>query len=193
MVNTFVERLNQGATIEDALKPALQEETDLRKLWATDRSNSAISDPFAGLIDVFDAPTQLRQIQSRTIAADEQLNAEHIFPLPEDVRKTSGSPATVANFAEFMNNWSVFSEGSLVQLKPEDWKNVIAAGGSVLACVEPLSKKDGETRRAMRKYYHSKKYPTSDVDLFLWGLTPEQVSTRGTYFGTTPLLTRLTG
>jgi hypothetical protein len=34
------------------------------------------------------------------------------------------------------------------------------------------------SKRAISKYYHSAAYPTSDVDLFLWGMTPEQAEVK---------------
>jgi hypothetical protein len=74
---------------------------------------------------------------------------------------------------DFKRNWAIFTEGSLSQLI--DWSNVVAAGGSVLACLSPLPADAQASKRNLRKYYHSQAFPTSDVDLFLWGLTPEQV------------------
>ena len=77
------------------------------------------------------------------------------------------------SFEEFKKNWTIFTEGSLSQLI--DWNNVVAAGGSVHACLSPLTAEQKESKRSIRKHYHGVAYPTSDVDLFLWGLTPEQV------------------
>lgn len=184
MANAFVERIvagggNNAYTVQDALKPALEEERDLRVLYATDRSNAKVAQhPYAGLIDVFGAPEQIRLAHPRVVdhKSQEELEANYVFPLSKDVRKTPGEQATVPSLQEFERNWSVFSEGSLVQLSAEDWQGVVAAGGSVLACMEPLSEKNGETRRAMGKWYHSQRFPTSDVDLFLWGMNKEQVS-----------------
>jgi hypothetical protein len=71
---------------------------------------------------------------------------------------------------EFEANWAVFTERSLSQLF--NWNNVVAVGGSVLACLAPLPAHAKASKRAMRKYYHQDVHPASDVDLFLW---PEQV------------------
>jgi hypothetical protein len=59
-----------------------------------------------------------------------------------------------------------------------DWSNVIVAGGCVLACLLPLPDKAKASKRALRKWYHMTAYRTSDVDLFLWGLTPEQAEAK---------------
>lgn len=97
------------------------------------------------------------------------------MPIQEDDRRKEGSPAMVADLEEFKKNWAIFTEGSLSQLI--DWNNVVASGGSVLACLTPLENEHKTSKRAIRKFYHSNAYPTSDVDIFLWGLTAEQVST----------------
>ena len=163
-----------GVNLDKALQPSLDDETELRRLLATDRSNARLSNPYVGLVDVFEAPSDIRTTRARVVKDDQDLNAKYVMPVPDDKRKKEGEPCTVSDLDEFKKNWTIFSEGSLSQLK--DWSNVIAAGGSVLACLAPLSDTDKASKRAIRKYYHSAAYPTSDIDLFLWGLTPEQVS-----------------
>jgi hypothetical protein len=66
-------------------------------------------------------------------------------------------------------------EGSLSQL---DWSNVVCAGGSVLASLLPVPDKAKTSKRALRKWFHTTQYPTSDVDLFLWGLNSEQAEAK---------------
>lgn len=163
-----------GVNLDDILQPSLDDETELRRLLATDRSNARLSNLYVGLVDIFEAPSDIRVTRARVIKDDQDLNAKYVVPLPEDKRRKEGEPSMVSDLDEFKSNWSVFSEGSLFQLT--DWTNVIAAGGSVLACLAPLSDADKASKRAIRKHYHSVAYPTSDIDLFLWGLTLEQVS-----------------
>jgi hypothetical protein len=79
----------------------------------------------------------------------------------------------VDNLEAFKKNWNIFTENSLSQLS--DWSNVIAAGGSVQACLMPLPKAASASKRAMRRHYHERAFPSSDVDLFLYGLTPQEV------------------
>ncbi|EED80254.1 predicted protein [Postia placenta Mad-698-R] len=76
----------------------------------------------------------------------------------------------VATLDEFKQNWALFTEGSLSQLT--DWNNVVAAGGAVQACLSPVPASAKVSKRALRKHFHNTAYPTSDVDLFLYGLTP---------------------
>lgn len=174
----FLERIKAlpegpGVSLDDALKPSIEDETELRQYFASDRGNARLQDPYVGLVDVFDAPADIRTTRARIVKDDEDLIAKHILPVNKEARRPEGAPSTVESLDEFKKNWSIFTEGSLSQLL--DWNNVVAAGGSVLACLTPLKEENKVSKRAIRKHYHSVAYPTSDVDLFLWGLTPEQV------------------
>ncbi|KAK0490248.1 ankyrin repeat protein [Armillaria novae-zelandiae] len=60
----------------------------------------------------------------------------------------------------FKKNWSIFTEGSLSQLP--DWSN------SLLLCPSAL----------LGSSIILTAYPTSDVDLFLWGMTPEEAEVK---------------
>ena len=44
----------------------------------------------------------------------------------------------------------------------------------VLKVLAPLLPTWKVSKRAIRKHYHNKAYPTSDVDLFLWGMNAEE-------------------
>ncbi|KAJ7124475.1 hypothetical protein C8R44DRAFT_703945 [Mycena epipterygia] len=174
---SFIQRVlglpkGPGAILDPVLQPSLEDETHLRRLFATEKSHARLSNPYVGLVDVFDAPADIRTTRAR-VGED---NAQYVMPLSQINRRKEGTPSMVSDIDEFKKNWSVFSEGSLSQLL--DWNNVVAAGGAVLACLIPLSDEAKVSKRSMRKYYHSAAYPTSDVDLFLWGLTPEQAEVK---------------
>jgi hypothetical protein len=77
-----------------------------------------------------------------------------------------------AQLSDFKKNWDVFTEGSLSRL---DWNNVVAAGGAVLACLLSFPEAARGSRRNMRKHYHAAAYPSSNIDLFLWGLSLDEV------------------
>ncbi|PFH47159.1 hypothetical protein AMATHDRAFT_7033 [Amanita thiersii Skay4041] len=163
-----------GVSLDEALKPSLEDEVELRRLFAADRSNQRLSDPYVGLVDVFAAPASIRTTRARVVKDNQEgdLNAKYVMPLTSENRRKEGEPCMVADLAEFKKNWGVLTEGSLSQLV--DWNNVVAAGGSVLACLTVLAEGDKVSKKAMRKFYHATAYPTSDLDLFLWGLTPLQ-------------------
>ncbi|KAG8952591.1 hypothetical protein FRC04_003952 [Tulasnella sp. 424] len=176
----FLRRLGElpntpGIDLDPAITPSLQDEADLRRLFATDRTNARLKDPYVGLVDVFGQNTdRIKKIHARAVKDDEDLRKYHVMPLEDDRRKKDGELSMTSSLEDFRTRWAIFSEGALSQLT--NWNNVIAAGGSVLACLAPLPEhvaKQG-SKRAIRKYYHSEAYPASDVDLFLYGLTPEQ-------------------
>jgi hypothetical protein len=162
-----------GHRLDDVLQPSLNDEADLRRLFAIDKTNARLSDIHVGLVDIFDAPQDIRATRARVIYNDENSTAEYVMSLPENLRRKEGEPAIVQSLDEFNKNWAIFTEGSLSQLL--DWNNVVAAGGSVLACLTPLPDGAKTSKRALRKYFHREAYPSSDIDLFLYGLTPQQV------------------
>jgi hypothetical protein len=160
-------------SLDKALQPSLDDEAELRKLFATDRGNPRLRDIHVGLVDVFAAPTDIRITRARVIKDDVDRDAQHVMALPSSLRREEGSPSMVENLEAFKKNWGIFTENSLSQLA--DWNNVIAAGGSVQACLMPLPNTATGNKRAMRKYFHEKAFPSSDVDIFLYGLTVEEV------------------
>ncbi|KIO24984.1 hypothetical protein M407DRAFT_57868, partial [Tulasnella calospora MUT 4182] len=53
----FLRRLGElpdisGLDLGPAITPSLQDEADLRHLFATDRDNARLKDPYVGLVDV---------------------------------------------------------------------------------------------------------------------------------------------
>lgn len=162
-------------SLDEALKPSLDDEAELRRLFATDTKNPRLNNPYVGLVDVFDAPADIRTTRARAVQNEFDLSEKHLMPLAEARRRKEGSPAMASSLDEFNQNWSIFSEGSLSLL---DWNNVVAAGGSVLACLLPVPDAKKASKRALRKHFHSTAFPTSDIDLFLYGLTPEQAEAK---------------
>ena len=56
-----------------------------------------------------------------------------------------------------------------------DWSSVVAARGAVLACVKSTIPEDIKKREIIN-IFQSDVYAGSDIDLFLYGLSPEEVS-----------------
>ena len=169
-----IANLPKGPVSLDAvLQPSLDDEAELRKLFATDKGNARLKDIHVGLVDIFAAPSDIRTTRARVVTGDADRDSQHIMPLPDPQRRKEGSPAMVDNLEAFKKNWNIFTENSLSQLS--DWSNVVAAGGSVQACLMPLPKVASASKRAMRKHYHERAFPSSDIDLFLYGLTPQEV------------------
>ncbi|KAI0084195.1 hypothetical protein BDY19DRAFT_997912 [Irpex rosettiformis] len=177
----FLARIEQlpdgpGADLDAVLRPSLDDEAELRKLFAQDKRNIRLQDPHVGLVDIFAASPAIRTTRARVITDEKDAAAKYIMPLSEGQRRKEGTPAMVQSLDDFKKNWAIFTEGSLSQLT--DWSNIIAAGGAVQACLAPLPDKATVSKRALRKHYHSNAYPASDVDLFLYGLTPEQAEVK---------------
>ena len=165
------------AQIDELVAPALAGEQLLRMLLATNHA-SVPSDPHLGLIDIFSIwppPTTV----GRDRAAD--FNSSHLFPFrdpailipPHPLQLPDGRPAIVPR-REFYDNWEIFTNGLLKDL---DWTNVVAAGGAVLACLKPTRLQDMSPMERMG-LYQSDIYSGSDIDLFLYGLSPSEVSCR---------------
>ncbi|KAI0337566.1 ankyrin [Trametopsis cervina] len=180
-VNAFLARIEQlpagpGVDLDTALRPSLDDEAELRRLFAQDKGNERLKNPHVGLVDLFDAPLAVRTTRARLVADEEDLTAKYIMPLSEDQRRKDGTPSMVQSLEEFKKNWAIFTEGSLSQLI--DWNNVVAAGGAVQACLNPVPEKAKTSKRALRKHFHSYAYPASDVDLFLYGLSPAEAEVK---------------
>lgn len=159
-------------SVVEIIEPYRQYEARLREVYAQDRQNPALDDPYLNVLPLFNDNTKHITTRARDLASEsEDVKSSYIMPLPDDKRRANGSPATVVNMTEFQKNFNVFSESSLVDL---DWTNVVAAGSSVVNCLLPVPKDFNTTKRKLREYYHQKFCPASDVDLFLYGLTHEQ-------------------
>ncbi|KAJ6579649.1 ankyrin repeat protein [Mycena vulgaris] len=128
----FLRHISPGALLDPVLKPSLEDETELRRLFATDKAHPRLSNPYVGLVDVFDAPADVRTTRARVVKEEMDLAAQYVMPLSEINRR---------------------KEGTLSMLI--DWSNVVAAGGAVLACLTPLSDAAKASKRSIRKYYHS--------------------------------------
>jgi hypothetical protein len=95
----------------------------------------------------------------------------HVLPLKSQFRRCEGSPAVVDTLDTFLANFHSFTGGSLQSI---NWNNVVVAGGSVMACLAPPIVGDGPENLCDWGRPLSK-YRGSDVDLFLFGLTANQV------------------
>ncbi|KAG9249517.1 uncharacterized protein F5Z01DRAFT_669023 [Emericellopsis atlantica] len=163
---------NRSRNVNDLIQPYRQYENQLRAVFAQDRSNPVLEDPYINVLPLFNENTEHIKVRARNLEAEsEEEKSKYIMPLSQDERRPDGSPATVRNLAEFQNNFNIFSESSLVDM---DWSNVVAAGSSVINTLLPVPKEYTTTKRKLREYYHEKFCPASDVDLFLYGLNHEQ-------------------
>ena len=166
---SFMALVDEG-DLDGALKLAGEAEAEIRHLFARDRKSRSL-DPHIGLVDVFKEPPEKWKTRERVINNSDDLSASYILPLNEMMRRKEGTLSTVERIKDFERNWTIFTQDMLKHL---DWDNVVAAGGSVLACLAPVPKYV-KAESDLRSYFHKTRYPTSDVDLFLWGMTAQEV------------------
>lgn len=157
----------------DLMAPYRRHEARLRELYAQQPQHPALADAHVNLVPLFTTDTNLVTTRARRPSTESaEDNSKYIMALSDQNRRPHGSPATVSGLAEFQHNFNVFSESSLVEM---DWSNVVAAGSSVVNCLLPVPSQFKASKRNLREYYHEKFCPASDVDLFLYELTPHQV------------------
>ncbi|KAI1426426.1 ankyrin repeat protein [Xylaria sp. FL1777] len=170
LVTYIATRPNMSMT--ELMDPYRKFEAKLREMYAQDRDNHVLDDPYLNVLPLFTKDTSTIQTRARNLSAETQDQKDkYIMPLPDDKRRPNGSPAVVDSLKEFRYNFGVFSESSLSDM---DWDNVVAAGSSVVNCLLPVPPEYKTSKRALRQYYHEKFCPASDVDLFLYGLNEEQ-------------------
>ncbi|KAI0404447.1 ankyrin repeat protein [Xylaria palmicola] len=161
-----------GTPIAELVEPYRSFEARLREMYAQERSNPALDNPYLNVLPLFTKDTPALRTRARNLDSETQEQKDkYIMALPEDKRRKDGSPAVVESLKEFRHNFGVFSESSLSDM---DWDNVVAAGSSVVNCILPVPPEYKKSKRALRQYYHEKFCPASDVDLFLYGLNEEQ-------------------
>ncbi|ETS87326.1 hypothetical protein PFICI_01154 [Pestalotiopsis fici W106-1] len=163
---------NPDTPIETLVGPYRKYEASLRQVYAQDRHNAVLDDPYMNVLPLFTKDTPDIKTRARNLAAESTEEKErYIMTLPDDKRRADGSPAVVESLKEFRHNFNVFCESSLVDL---DWNNVVAAGSSAVNCLLPVPEGYKKSKKTLRKYYHEKFAPASDIDLFLYGLNEEE-------------------
>lgn len=178
-LTSFIQQLSTlssgNMSLEQCRSSSRQLENTLRQLYARQETHELPADPIVGLIELFSAPPYIRTIHARRIAPSNtsDISDRYVLPLSQYARRKDGEPATVTNLPAFLRNWEIFTERTLISI---DWNNVIAAGGSVAACITPLPTGVDVDVAKTRHYLHHGCIASSDVDLFIWGLTVSEVS-----------------
>ncbi|KAI4249359.1 MAG: hypothetical protein LQ352_005680, partial [Teloschistes flavicans] len=166
--SNFVPFIN-GKNSDEVTKfvaPYNEYEARLREGFAQHRDHQSLQDPKVNAVPVFNRDEDVLRICQRDV--DPKTHHEkYIIPLSAKNRKSAGAAATVVSLQDFKKNFNLFSESSLADL---DWSNVVAAGSSVVTPLLPIPAKYNTSKKALREYYHHQLAPSSDVDLFIWGL-----------------------
>lgn len=182
-VNSFLEAIRletpglPSPKTDSFLEACLAEEYTLRGFFASDPENLIIRNPYVGLFDIFDLESQARLSRPRREDPDSdivwrnhRLPAKYILPVKPYLRRAPGTPCIVEDLTAFRRAWDIFTGGALSAIK--NWDNIIVAGGSVLTC---LSHSSDDSPKNLYKIYQSRSYKHSDIDLFLWGMTEDEV------------------
>lgn len=143
-----------GTPMIEMLQPYREYEAKLRQLYAQDPENGILKDPYLNVLPLFacDNPEITIRARDRTVESQQDKD-RFIMSLPDEQRRTHGSPAVVQSLKEFQHNFNVFSESSLVDL---DWSNVVASGSSVVNCLLPVPNEYNASKRTLREFYHEK-------------------------------------
>lgn len=149
LVNYIAEHPN--TPVAELIEPYREFEAKLRELYAQERDNPDLDDPYLNVLPLFTDDTPAIQTRARDLDGETQDQKDkYIMPLPDDKRRPDGSPAVVESLKEFRYNLGVFSESSLSDM---DWDNVVAAGSSVVNCLLPVPLEYKKSKRALRQYY----------------------------------------
>lgn len=145
----------------DGLK---EEETELRRLFASDRNHPRLSDPHVFLVDAY----QNRETFKYS-PLDEQ--EKTFYNILNQKCLTNPQGYSINTFDQFQKNWAAFAP-TLASL---NWKNVFVAGGSILKCMmNPNGNTNGnQASPATTGDASTVNFNGSDIDLFLYDLTPE--------------------
>ncbi|KAL4780690.1 ankyrin repeat-containing domain protein [Aspergillus varians] len=172
----FIQHVTAHPTtpIPELVKPYNEYDTAVRRVFAQEPDHPALAENLLNVVPLFDSKgTTDLPIRARDLASESEVTkSQYIMPLKDKHRKPNGSPAVVSNLKDFQTHFNVFSESSLTDL---DWNNVVAAGSAVTTSILPIPDKYNDSKRDMRRFFHEDFAPASDVDLFLYGLTEEQM------------------
>jgi hypothetical protein len=139
--------------MNELMEPYRKFEAQLREVYAQERSNPILNDPYLNVLPLFTENTTAIRTRARNLDKETQAQKDmYIMPLPDDKRRPNESPAVVESLKEFRYNFGVFSESSLSDM---EWDNVVAAGSSVVNCLLPVPPEYKKSKRALRQYYRT--------------------------------------
>lgn len=100
--------------IEELVGPYRKYENVLRQVYAQERDNPMLDDPYLNVLPLFTKDTPEIKTRARDLEAEtDETKEKYIMSLPAEKRRPHGSPAVVQSLKEFRNNFGVFSESAL--------------------------------------------------------------------------------
>lgn len=179
----YLEKYAEAKSYEERvelLQEAQRLENEDRVLFARKRDSHEVpelDDPYKGLLPLFQDESEggATLLKKRKIFESKELEVPRLFQWSDDERKKRwASPPTVPLLKDFQQQFmQIFCCNALQYL---DWNNVVAAGGAISACVQTVPEQYTDSLLQKRSYFHDVAYGASDIDLFLYALTPEQAN-----------------
>ncbi|KAH3745603.1 ankyrin repeat protein [Pelomyxa schiedti] len=132
-----------------------EEEDRLRQLFANSRNSSELRNDFLHCVNVFN--------NTEKFLYSDLSNEENLPMILNSSAQPKGRSAITSSQVDFTHKFNSFTSNMFENF---DWSNVIVAGGCVLACM--LSNPGTD-------------YDSSDIDMFIYGLTQEQANEKLRY------------
>eukprot|EP01125_Pyxidicula_operculata_P002999 TRINITY_DN1303_c0_g1_i1.p1 TRINITY_DN1303_c0_g1~~TRINITY_DN1303_c0_g1_i1.p1 ORF type:complete len:692 (+),score=71.79 TRINITY_DN1303_c0_g1_i1:1857-3932(+) len=83
-------------------------------------------------------------------------------------------PYSIANESNFKKRFNLFTNNQFSGWK--GWDNMVVVGGSVSACMLHIPSKYSQSAQMAARFYHDIAYRSSDIDIYIYGVTAEQFS-----------------
>ncbi|KAJ6236128.1 ankyrin repeat-containing protein [Anaeramoeba flamelloides] len=200
--NLYLEYHEDEEKLDQLFNKVKIEENSYRELFVKDRKAKILDDDHLMLMDIYKnydlfkklpltekekaIPTLFKSLSSEKTDQEkneekeiekEEKNEENekgieIEKEDEDEDKEEDE-FRIEDEQQFKTNFKIFTER---QFDFFNWKNVLVAGGSVLASLMKVPKKYSEDISTRREYFNEVSYTQSDIDLFLYGLTEEEAN-----------------
>ena len=136
----------------------VQQEDHFRRLFATNRASAELNSPTLHLSDVYADDGRSWTYAPSNVPAD-------CLYLTHRQRRIAIGGAALVDRAAFTRRWDAFSHGLFGAL---DWRNVVVAGGAVLACM--LRGNGDSDEDSAVDDVDGDAYGSSDIDLFVYGV-----------------------
>ena len=124
-----------------------------------------------GLIDVFGTADQFKIAPLTEEEASIPYLCINVEPPARLTNPAVAQTSSIPSKEQFLERFRIFTNSQLEGW--DDWENMIVVGGSVVNCLLDIP---SEYQDNIADYYHNVAYKTSDIDIYCYGLTPEQYS-----------------
>ncbi|KAK6343069.1 hypothetical protein TWF718_008445 [Orbilia javanica] len=164
---------NRDKPIRELLRPYLNHENRVRELFAQDPENPVLANNYLGLLPVYAGHEEHIEIRARDFESEsEEERAKYLLPLNKGARKLNGEKAVVG-LDNFKKNFRIYCASALDNI---DWRNVVAAGPSVMTALLTIPEEHQKPCKSLREYYKKisieqiQRKEEPFIDLYIYGL-----------------------